>query len=240
MDTHEIITFIASVSGSGVLVFLFRNWISERLKDSIQHEYNEKLESYKAVLKSHYDEKLETHKAQLNSQSQTELARFQSQLAIAAAERNVQYSRVFEKTADIIAETYGKLLAMKNAADDYTQLMGTPSDSARQKIVEAFREKERDLMEYFLPRKIYIPKETAEKIWIFSNAVNYATMQFTMAMAAARSQVREPDSYGKLFNNFIKTSDELPKLLEALENDFQHLLGFRIEQKSAIKPSEAT
>ena len=39
------------ISGA-VLVWLAKGWISERLKQSIHHEYAEKLESYKTELNS--------------------------------------------------------------------------------------------------------------------------------------------------------------------------------------------
>jgi len=45
--------FLSIASGGvagGVIVWLLRGWISERLKQSIQHEYSQKLETYKAEL----------------------------------------------------------------------------------------------------------------------------------------------------------------------------------------------
>lgn len=44
-------TLSGGISGA-VLVWLVKGWISERLKQSIQHEYSEKLESYKTELNS--------------------------------------------------------------------------------------------------------------------------------------------------------------------------------------------
>jgi hypothetical protein len=48
MDTFMTIA-TSGVTGA-LLVWLFRNWISERLKQSIQHEYSQKLENHKAEL----------------------------------------------------------------------------------------------------------------------------------------------------------------------------------------------
>lgn len=49
----EYLLSILSGGASGaVLVWLFKGWISERLKQSIQHEYAEKLENYKTELNS--------------------------------------------------------------------------------------------------------------------------------------------------------------------------------------------
>lgn len=51
-----VTTIITSVTASGILsailIWLSREWISARLKTSIQHEYDEKLERYKAQLKA--------------------------------------------------------------------------------------------------------------------------------------------------------------------------------------------
>jgi len=43
-------TFITSIISSGLLVWVFKDWLSTRLKASIQHEYDRKLESIKAEL----------------------------------------------------------------------------------------------------------------------------------------------------------------------------------------------
>jgi hypothetical protein len=46
MNTQDLITILSSGALSTTLVFLLRNWISERLKASIQHEYDQKLETH--------------------------------------------------------------------------------------------------------------------------------------------------------------------------------------------------
>ena len=203
MSVQDVITILSSsaiaTALSGVVVFLARNWISERLKASIQHEY---------------DQKLETHKAQLKSQTEAEIVRLKAQLEIAAAERNVQYSRVFEKTAEVIAQTYQKLLELSQAADAYTQLLEPSDDPSRKELAQAFQQKAREFLDYFQPKKIYLPKETAERIRALSNALYRATMQFSMALAVGRGQTREPETYGRAVDEFFKSSDEIPKLLE--------------------------
>ena len=57
MDLHEFLTTLlasasASVVLSSALVFLARNWISERLQQSIRHEYDQKLAHLNAQLRS--------------------------------------------------------------------------------------------------------------------------------------------------------------------------------------------
>lgn len=49
---EQFITLVAGATGGGAIFWLLRNWISERLKQSIGYEYSQKLESYKTELNS--------------------------------------------------------------------------------------------------------------------------------------------------------------------------------------------
>lgn len=214
---NRLMSFLEWLSSSistavvlAVLGFLARHWLITRITNSIKHEYDKELETHKADLKRDYDVQIEKLKAEI-------------------AEKNFRFSHTFERTADAIATTYAKLIAVKDAADGYTSLM-EPTGQERQKRAENYSQLTQDFLTYFLPKKIYIPKETADKIRIFHNTMHAAVLQYNMAMAESRSQTRHPDSYGKLFDNFFKTSDAVPKLLGLLEDDFQKLLGFPIEK----------
>jgi hypothetical protein len=48
------------ISGA-IIVWLFRNWISERIRESIKHEYAQKLEAYKAELNANMQAALYEH-----------------------------------------------------------------------------------------------------------------------------------------------------------------------------------
>jgi hypothetical protein len=88
---------------SGALIFLFKNWISARIKSAIQYEY---------------DQKLETHKAQLQAESDIEIEKFKSQLQIVAAERNLRFSHIFQHTAEAIVKIYQLLLELLRAVEN--------------------------------------------------------------------------------------------------------------------------
>ncbi|WP_333003554.1 hypothetical protein [Vibrio coralliilyticus] len=47
---NEFINFLLGSAGGGAIVWLTRNWISERLKQSISYEYSEKLAEHKVSL----------------------------------------------------------------------------------------------------------------------------------------------------------------------------------------------
>ena len=143
-------TFISSVSASVLFVFLTKLWITERLKNAIKHEYDEKLEVHKAQLKREYDKEIEQLKAQLQ---------------IAASERSIKLSRVFEKTAEIICTTYAKLWAFQKAIEDYTQQSGHSDFAQNQALKKNVQSQWADVLHYFLPHKIYFPPETSKKLF---------------------------------------------------------------------------
>src|SRR4051812_21797780 len=111
----DLVTILSSAGVSAILaaamVFLAKNWISERLK---------------AAIKSEYDQQLESHKSQLKAQGDTQLEQFKAQLHIAAAERSIRLTRVFEKTVETVSGTYERLLAFHDAVAEYTNVFEWP------------------------------------------------------------------------------------------------------------------
>jgi hypothetical protein len=64
---QDLLTVLASVTFSGLLttalIWVLRTWISERLRQSIQHEYAQKLEAFKAKLQAEHNVALEKLRA---------------------------------------------------------------------------------------------------------------------------------------------------------------------------------
>lgn len=193
---------IASIGSSGILTWWF--------KKRIEHRYETELENHKANLKHDYDVQVEKMKAEL-------------------ARQHFQYSHVFQKTEEIIAETYKNLLSMKAALERYT-LLARHDEELKAKLLKEFWENVNGFKAYFEPVKIYIPKTTVRQIEGFTINVTGAWIQFNQAMGESKLPNRKLESYGHIFDDFFKTSNGLPKLLELLEDDFQHLLGFSISK----------
>ncbi|MEQ1905719.1 MAG: hypothetical protein ABL888_16140 [Pirellulaceae bacterium] len=63
INMPDALTVLTSLTASGALagalLWITRNWLSERLKQSIQHEYGQKLEAHKAALKAANDVAIE-------------------------------------------------------------------------------------------------------------------------------------------------------------------------------------
>lgn len=59
-----LLSLLSGGASGAVLVWISKNWISERLKQSIGHEYSRKLEQHK----HDYSQELERHRAELNAE----------------------------------------------------------------------------------------------------------------------------------------------------------------------------
>jgi hypothetical protein len=212
---ENIFIYLSSVISSGLVssavLFVGKTWISERLKNAIKGEYDEKLETHKAQLKREYDREIEHLKAQLQ---------------IAAAERGFRFSHVFEQAAKTIATIYGKLLELHKAVEDYTQIMEPPGNPNRKELAQSLKVKSDEFFQYYRPNKIYIPKATAEKIRLFSNALHSLVLNFNMAVAVDRAQIRKPEIVESRHKALEELYQKVPELLASLEHDFQATLGF--------------
>lgn len=211
-----VFTILSSLTFSGLLtgaiVFLSKNWIAERLKNAIKHEY---------------DQKLETHKAQLKAVSDVELEHLRSRLHVAASERSIRLSKIFEETAETVAATYAKLIALSDAVASYVNVAtweGEPSKAEKRKFVG---EKYQEFLDYFRPRRLFIPKDTAKRIDEFHRKLAEMTREFFWKV--------EKEDGGKRgdLDVWMKTHEtmqqEVPQLLDLLEDDFRRALG-TIEQ----------
>jgi len=212
----DIVTLISSIGVSGLLsaalIFLARNLITERLRAAIQNEY---------------DQKLETHKAQLKAQNETDLEHFKAKLQIAASERSIRLTRVFEKTVDTVSGTYERLLAFHDAVGQYTSIVEWNSTPPKEERRKAVADKYEDFLSYYRPRKPFLPKRTVKQIDDFRHKLHETAVDFMWGVERggderANKRGQDRDSWVKAHDFMTK---EVPPVLELLEDDLRKILG---------------
>jgi hypothetical protein len=91
-------SFITALVTSGALtaaiLWIARLWVSERLKQSIGHEYSTELEKHKATLKAEFDFKLAEHQSALTSENAVALERLRADLSVAAASHKAAHDQL--------------------------------------------------------------------------------------------------------------------------------------------------
>src|SRR3990172_3149003 len=105
---ESLVTILALVGLSGLLIaaliFLTKSWITERLRNAIKHEY---------------DQKLETHKAQLKGDHDTAVERLRAELRFDAFQQETRFADLHARRAETIAEMFAALRKFHSMARRY-------------------------------------------------------------------------------------------------------------------------
>ena len=206
---ETIFTSILSSSViAGALVWLTRSWISERLKNSIRYEY---------------DQKLESHKSQLKHESDAEIEKIKSQLQIEAAKRNIQYSKIFEEIANTVVTVYEKLVLFKDAVSNYVSMVEWQDEPPREEKRKLAGEKMDDFLSYYKSRKIYLPEKTAIKIDPFWQGLYEISLDFMYEVEKGLGEGKDKMETWQKAHQYM--SKEVPEVLKALEEEFRSILG---------------
>ena len=136
MPSDFLLTIISSAAVSaalsGLLLWITKTWIGERLKNAIKAEYDTKLESHKAQLKAEFDKQVETHKSQLKAAADVEVERLKSTLSIAAAERNTTFAQLNTRRVNVIADTYARLKKLHDCVANYVKPFEPTGDRSKE------------------------------------------------------------------------------------------------------------
>ncbi len=187
------------------IVWVSKNWISEKIKGGIKAEY---------------DNQLEILKAKLKSESDVEVERLRSQLSIAADERQFRFSKLHEKRADAIAEVYALLKPFVSALADYVKVVESADGPSREDRNKKAIETGNAFLLYYSSKKIFIPVSVAKKIDEILKTLREAHFQFSYLV-----DVPERPDLQKWVDIFEKINGLSDKALFELENDFRRLLG---------------
>lgn len=205
---------------TAAIVFLAKNWISERIKGAIKNEY---------------DLQLESHKSKLKSESDTQIEQFKAQLHIAAAERSIRLTRVFEKTVETVAGTYERLLWFHDAVAEYTSIVefeSTPPKEERRKILA---EKYQDFLLFYRPRRPFLPKRTVSSIDDFRAKLHKTSLDFMWKVEKRELRATQgKDHVDTWFEAHQFMTEKVPPILSLLEDDLRKILGTHDEEPNQM------
>ena len=197
-----------SAALSGLLLWVTKSWISERLQQSIRNEYNQKLE---------------THKAQLKAQADVELEKLHSQLSISAAERQILFSHLHEQRAQVVAETYALLKSLYSALANYVKVFELAGETPREQRKQEAAEAHQAFRQYYSTKLIFIPKAVATKL---ENIDFELVKTFNEFVFGVEMKIKVgADGYDKWMKIFERVNGEVKVALAELEDEFRRLIG---------------
>ena len=199
-------SIISSAAIAGIVVWLSKAVISERLKKAIQYEY---------------DQKLETYKNELKYQSDLNLEELRSELTIIEKEREILFFKLQEKRAEVIEDIHEKLVIFFQNLRAYVKQFGNIDEKIEKKYREEAEKSFFNFRKIFLIKAIYLPTSLHKQIESFMEESYVQIKRFEFEV-----EPRETSDYYNVWNEIYKKVDtDLSSIKEELENQFRKLLG---------------
>lgn len=199
----------------GALFFLTKTLIGERIRRSIEHEYAQKMEAYKA---------------KLTAENAIELERTRSALTIATTEHQIRFSKLHEKRAEVVAETYARLRRYRTAVRNYSCRPVGDTDPPLEQQREAVDSAKKDFWDYFAPNEIYFSKDEAAEIIKFAESLYTVSGEWYLLQEdpERRSNLSRGDRWRKRGEPLL--NEEAP-LFDHLRDLFRSLIGADVESR---------
>lgn len=184
-----ILTVITSTATSGIVVglvmFLVKTWLSERIKQSIKAEYDLKLEAYKGKLS--YD-------------SNIEIEKLKSSLAMVASQQNTTFAELHNRRVDAIAEIYFGLMKFYAAVEDYIKIFEVSGGTTRRERRDVAYQASMTFTPILQKNKIFLPVEIANLI----DSANSELIKISNTFTFQVDQTNQPD-----INTWVELTNKL-------------------------------
>jgi hypothetical protein len=231
-----VLSLLGTLAGSGLVVLAARKWIEAQFekaltehKAKLDRENALELTAHKAQVEHIYNEKLATHSADLDRANELAVTEFKYKLELAATERNFRFSHVFEKTANAIEELHKRLIELNIKVNSYIIFCGAepePEIALQKKAQMDVEMYWTEFSQFFMENRIFIPKTTANQIRAFTRKLSACKQMHDWIRDYRKKDTADYDVFTKRNEELRSIVGDIPPLLEALEDDFQGILGF--------------
>lgn len=175
----------------------------------------------------------ERFKTNLQLESRREIESFKSNLAQTGYEHQVRFSRLHEKRASVIEETYANIVNLYYASARFLRMFPVSGKEPDDQNVSNLLEAMSSFVTHFERHRIYFDSEVSEKIVRLNEGLSKA---INMPLAFSTKQLLTPDRKVEM-QEWSRAWDvmqkEIPPIKADLEDTFRELLGV-IEPKKGI------
>lgn len=198
---------------------LARHWMIERLANSIKYKY---------------ETELETHKANLIRDAEFRLSEFRHNLEMAASEQKHRFSHVFTDTANAIKDIHAMMVDAEKALSTYAASLQRSGSVDTSNERRAFEERMQQLEDCFRYKRIYVPRPTADKVENALTSFRDNKLMFDVAGSIMKDIIEAKDEKTliDIRNELTSLSEKIRTLLQELEVDFHHILGFPTKRQT--------
>jgi len=157
-----------------------------------------------------------------------DIEKYKAELEQQSFEHRERFSTIHQRRAEVIANLYGKIARTKSVTADLVGIFQQGGQSLiekKQKAAEIYN----DMASYFYQNRLFLPKDTAAKAEKLIGTIREVLIEFDTAQMG--NEEYKPDETGLWREAYERLRDEVPPILEELEEEFKELLGF-IENRS--------
>lgn len=211
IETTIIISIISGTGGGGLIYFLLKTYLTEKIKGEIKNHYDLKLEAAKGEIKHEYDIKFETARKELEKK---------------ATEHQIQYSKLHIERTEKLRDIHEKLIETEKALEHFvhpSQGPGWTEDTEREK--KAWTQYE-ELVDTILKRQIYFPTDLCNKVDSLTEEYKSVIVEMSVAKDMAKLKLSGDVSP---YKTWIGQRDRLKGQIKVtrglIEGEFRKLLG---------------
>jgi hypothetical protein len=206
--TQSIIASVGlSTMITGVLIFMARTFIGEKIKSRIQAEYQEKLERLKL---------------ELQSAANLQLERIRTDLKISAAEREFRFQRLHERRIDILADVYGKLRVLYDSMRSYVQSLEVMGDPPKEDKFKAMHKAYYDFYNAHAQKAIFFPADTAGHLEAIDRSFVINANMFRTFVQSGRYPEEAMKRWAEIEN---RVESEIKTAMNDLASEFRQLIS---------------
>jgi hypothetical protein len=205
---------IATFGGSAIILVVLgigAATLGRRFLDTLFKQYENRLEekriAYEQQLQHQYDEAIE---------------RLKSQLAIAAKENEVRFSKLHEQRVEVIAEVYQRLEEARQSAQLFRWTVSSSGVKSEHqaKYAHEVTSKIDEFTKLFGKHQLYFSKALADKLKHLADALYTPALEYKFAITEG-----SPADAAKQVTVLLDDDSSIDVLLDEIADEFRTLLG---------------
>jgi hypothetical protein len=172
---------------------------------------------------------IEKFKAELAAASTATTDRLKHELQLAAVEHQVQFSKLHERRAEVVADLYGLLVETHWASQSFVSVMEWAGEPPKHEKYVTAMNMAAEFYRYFDKNRIYLPHPLCEQLEHFIRNMRSRVIEFGVYVSINDVSPMPEHVLKQKHDVWTKASDyfdkEVPNARSALENELRSILA---------------
>ncbi len=182
----------------------------------------------KSLIQNLLNKDLAVHRVRLELENERASQAFGHELALAAREHDITFSKLHQRRAQTIAKLYRLLSITADKGINYSTPITYSDEPSKSELYNIFASAFNEAAHYFYSNKLFLPEESCEKIEkLFKGLKSHPSKMNTYMNLAemhktSEIEIKSLDAWNDAWKYF---SNDFKPAMAVLERDFRILLG---------------